>query len=232
MLIKGFLLTAFLIALLIMMLVSLILAIVKRKNKSSRNKCLLAAGAMFVFSLLTAGYILYKTVYTIKNIENDDVVEFFSDALSSTHSMNSLQMRKLVNMQPQGVTISGEYYTYAGFRDYYRMPLIYPYSLTAIDDLEEAVIEDETGVKVLIDSNKSKQLLHGITAFSFNRDALYATVCSHFDTDTTYAVIHFHPYKIEKFTVKEDALRAAEEAGLDKEQQTVKDYYYAFSRFD
>ena len=45
---------------------------------------------------------------------------------------------KLKSYVPENVlkTVDAEFYTYAGFRDWWRFPLVYPYSICCIDTLD------------------------------------------------------------------------------------------------
>lgn len=237
--IKGILLTILLVILIILIIVFLILAIVKRKNASIRNRYIVAAAGSFLLSILLGGYLLYKTIQAGKYYSKqmaDTGVEFMADVLSPSYPMDTPQMKRIRAMQPQGINIPGEYYTYAGFRDYYRMPLIYPYSLVAIDIPDRAILEDESGVKILLDSNKSESIFGDIIAFRFNSKAIYAITQDRFEeeSDTTYVVMSFATRKVTKTKDEETALSYAIEEGLDitESLQTVQEYYSSFSSYN
>ena len=50
------------------------------------------------------------------------------------------------------------FYTYTGFRDWYRFPLKYPYQITTIDQLREGYLEEHTGGDIAAGSKSMKDI--------------------------------------------------------------------------
>jgi hypothetical protein len=60
-------------------------------------------------------------------------------------------------------SIPESFYTYDGFRDWWRMPLVFPYQLLCVDTRERACLEKYDARYPVEEPNKSSsQLLHGI----------------------------------------------------------------------
>lgn len=68
------------------------------------------------------------------------------------------------------------FYSYLGFRDYYRLPLTYPFSIHCIDDLKEGHLYNEKLVSQFDqnDNGETALGLTNITAFTFDDSFLLA----------------------------------------------------------
>lgn len=84
------------------------------------------------------------------------------------------QIERLRSYVPADVlaTVNPDYYTYFGFRDWWRIPLVYPYALHAIDTLDCASLADERGVQDFRNLQGAATLAHGITRLALDRNYL------------------------------------------------------------
>jgi len=114
-----------------------------------------------------------KAVNTVHNLTENTVTQFenFGDSLSKiesidTHQANgtSSQINLLKSYLPEQVSGSEpeQFYTYLGFRDYYRYPLRYPYSIHCIDLQENGELYNEANVS-RFDENDNGEVYAGIS---------------------------------------------------------------------
>jgi len=186
-----------------------------------------------MLTIICAVIVTVKTIEAAKNtisenIDIDKSLDVFTNALSG-RSTNTPYMYTLKSMQPTAKVIPDSYLSYAGFRDYYRMPLIYPYSLCTIDDMIYGQINDESGIKYIAkDANKSKQVVHGITSFTFDNKLLLAKTGALSLDEAIFILFHFESGKIEEFDTKEALIERASSFNFDTENRwiTIKEYYF------
>lgn len=197
----------------LLIIVSAISIIVIYVQKKRVNRTSLASLIFFIFvAVFSGGYLVVKAVKKTKDVvvdvgkESADVfVEALAEHLSGRHPESAF-LDSIKNIQPDNIDIPVTYYYCAGFRDYYRMPLVYPYSMVTIDDLAEASIEDESKVKnVFVSSEGSEQIMHSITNFWFNRNILIAKANVTWEQDSThYITLKFTTKELKKFATKAD----------------------------
>lgn len=227
-------------------LIGLILAIttiVKRKEKSG----LIA----LIFTLLAfagAGYsgltFVRKTFNTVKETGTkvketstkavgkaaNVVVEATAEVLSSRFPESAF-MDSIKVAQPKGKAIPEPYYYCCGVQDNYRMPLIYPYSITVIKDEKYAAIEDETDVKNAFAGTKdAKPVIANVTEFLYNQ--LFLIGKQEQDSTTGYFILKFNTGgKPVVFDSKEDLAKYLDKnmgLGLPDKFFTPMEYYKRF----
>lgn len=67
--------------------------------------------------------------------------------------------------------VPADFYTYPGFRDWWRFPLVYPYSIHSIDSLEDGNLCRHNGTSRIADGGESS-VMEDITHLSFDADLL------------------------------------------------------------
>lgn len=126
--------------------------------------------------------------------------------------------------------VSGDYFTYFGFRDWYRWPLVYPYSLNAVDAREDGFLCDESNAKDVTTTNKGvKQLdLHSIQRFSFNKDIFVAETFA--NGKKRYRLFQFSDQQIVGFPSKDALMTEASKHGklIFEEMITLEEYSEIF----
>lgn len=198
------------------------------------------ASLIFCFFVATfsGGYLAVKAVKKTKDVvvdvgkESADVfVEALAEHLSGRHPESAF-LDSIKSIQPDSIAVPVTYYYSAGFRDYYRMPLIYPYSMITIDDLAEASIKDESKVKNVFASNEGSQhIISGITDFWFDSNILVAKVDLSWDQDSThYVTLQFKNKELKTFLSKKNADKYLIKEGVDTTYQmmTPLTYYRKF----
>lgn len=233
MIIKGILLSLFCFLLGLTALISFVIAIVRRRDKPTRNRSILIASIFTVLSLSLGVYISVKMLYVIKK-ESERVVDsfapFLAEHLSGRHP-DSEYMDSLKNRQPTDRIIPNSFYYCAGIRDYYRMPLIYPYSLVAIDLLYGTVYDESKVENVFVSSDDSNPIVMGITDFAFDGNYLWAKIESFTDLDSpTYVLLDFKSGNLKKFETEEQITEYVKQMGVDTTcpMITPEEYYWKF----
>lgn len=217
------------------LMISTILAIVNRKNRTRRNSFIFITIVFSVITLCTASYISYKTFLFAKNktsqlVQNtEDFGKDFVDALGehlAARYMDTPYLDSLKNIQPETISIPPSYFYCAGFRDYYRMPLVYPYSIIAIDSIDKGCLSDETGINnIFNESNSSKEVINNIIKFVFSKEYLMA------ETDEeSFILLNFENGNIQKFESKDELHKYLNKQNivLPDTMMTITQYYSLF----
>ncbi|GEM51923.1 hypothetical protein EB1_17130 [Empedobacter brevis NBRC 14943 = ATCC 43319] len=151
---------------------------------------------------------------------------------------NTKQIELLKNYTPDFLhrEIPLSFYTNRGFRDWYRYPLPYPYSINWVDTPNYgAEIIDERNIDDINfnEEGKIKINIKPIRLFSFNQKYLVAGVSSddNYKKDSlTYIIFHFGSNKIEQFKNKIDLTKRTDELKFDRVDSMVslEDYENKF----
>ncbi|MDR2954441.1 MAG: hypothetical protein LBV43_05110 [Prevotella sp.] len=232
------------LAVLVLALISVIIipvgvvwVLIRWNNKSSRNAGCIVTIVFFFISSGCGAYLIVKGVDIIKNYDTISIVDslekesdYFSIEIirgfSETPFFDSIK-----SLQPAGKPIPENYMTYAGGKNFYRAPLIYPYSVTSIDKSKEWEIEDESGIediKSSSDGNGSKLVLSGITEMTFNKRILVGKRMN--NDKEEYFILRFRTGDVEIFDKEPELKRKAYMLGFDtvKPMSSVKNYYNRF----
>lgn len=202
----------------ILTLVSVVFTIISFAN-SGKNKfvwlCIFIASliAMIVCVFFAAS----KTARSAKNFAQGLQTTFdVNDSLAYKEynfadSLNSKQIQYLKVIEPAEYrdAVPDQFYNYLGYRDYYRMPLRYPFSLHCEDVLDKATLFNEKDVIDfgVNDNGEEDCKIKGITHFNVDPNILLAKVNKRdLETNEDYFIVyHFSDGKTEKFTSLEEA---------------------------
>jgi hypothetical protein len=104
--------------------------------------------------------------------ELQDSTDFHYNALNTNITIKVLKSYE----KADSTAVPEEFYVYFGFRDYYRMPLTYPYALHCVDALEKASLFNEKKVSNFntSDNGEIDCNLNNITEFAFDDKMLIA----------------------------------------------------------
>ncbi|MBK5719411.1 hypothetical protein JGH11_00865 [Dysgonomonas sp. Marseille-P4677] len=210
---------------------TVIWSLIKWNNKKSRDTGCLIAILFFILALLSGGYLIYKGVNTVikKAPEiRDQAIEVLSESLS-IHFNDTPYMDSLRIMQPIDSIIPETFFTYGGFRDSYRIPLVYPYSMVMIDEMKYGSLKDESGISnIATEVNNSKVIISGITSFAFDKNHLLAKTEGKTSKEIKYILFDFNSKQIEMFDSQIDLLQKAKESGFDisNTMDNPRTYYY------
>ena len=123
-------------------------------------------------------------------------------------------------------SMNPDFYTYFGFRDWWRAPLVYPYSIHAIDGLESGYLVDESKIT----DYETASLKNGIDLFSgiqmFTFDKTYLLV----DRGSEFMLFEFRTEESQSFEKKQDLINEAKKLKFEGnlEFMTLKDYNALF----
>src|SRR5574344_188048 len=134
-------------------------------------------------------------------------------------SMEGLAARIAYLTPPNSTTaIPKDFFTYDGFRDWFRCPLVYPYQLVAIDTQARARLEVYLPPEPGADSNKSSRGLSPSRSLSVDAIAIDRRfACFRLAATTAYALFRFEgpkPAEPELFATEAELFDAARTAGF------------------
>jgi hypothetical protein len=133
------------------------------------KKVIIAVVIVFVCCLLSACAIAAMGILGIAAIPLA-----WTDDRSCVNDGPQVQLLKSYVPQETLDNINPDFYTYFGFRDWWRYPLVYPYSIHAIDSFDNSFLVDESPVTDYeTDSiNDTIDLFSGIQSFTFDKKYL------------------------------------------------------------
>jgi hypothetical protein len=220
MFLKGFLFIVLIILSGIFLLVSAIFFIIRLANDHPKKwnwlAAVLIALVIFVSSIfLFVRKVVNKAKEVGQNFEKQ-IQESFAqlDTTSSFRyslldSNSTVKILRSFESKNNSEKVPDEFYTYLGFRDYYRMPLRYPFSLHCIDVLETASLFNEKYV-VNYDVSDNGEIdcqVNDITGFAFDKKILIAKQTS--DSKEKYIIYEFATDKQSFFHSQEEAFKTA-----------------------
>lgn len=245
---KGLIYILFIILSGSFMLLSLIMTLVKYSgNTNGAWKWLIGffAGILFLSTsvfLFTKG-VISKTKQFTENIAQMGFEQI--EVLDSLHRIKQLKEDSLLQSERVSALIQMEsgvfkgkapsqFYCYLGFRDYYRMPLRYPYSLHCIDSLGDAELYDEENV-LQFDVNNNGELfcdVDHIKTFCFDKNYLIGTRTK-INSGKPISIFFIYDFdrKITKeFISEKELMNYAKTKGFEREFEftSCKDYYNSF----
>jgi hypothetical protein len=140
-------------------------------------------------------------------------------------------MALLKSYVPENVlkTVGPKFYTESGFRDWWRIPLVYPYSIHCIDSLDSGrlCIDDRKaefpacenivqGLRTLIRFNFDGRYLVGYTADEGQQPAAGEVI-------PRWALIDFTTGAIDSFGAKDELTAAAQKRGYSGDMEFARD---------
>ncbi|MFT5859678.1 MAG: hypothetical protein ACI865_001782 [Flavobacteriaceae bacterium] len=124
------------------------------------------------------------------------------------------RLKEIYNYSEQKDSLPNSYFTYFGFRDSYRWPLVYPYSINSADSRDDGYIADERDAKdIRYSSDGIEQLcLWNINRFTFNGEVL---VLIHDEgNNPTFNLLIFDTQEIIEFKSYDELMLKASEFGI------------------
>lgn len=190
-------------------------------NKRKRNN-----GCLYLIGIAFLSFITFIVVFIIiptENIERD--------------TKQIVILKKLESDSISG-KVPPKFYSNRGFRDWYRYPLIYPYSINWADSpYSGGIVMDERNVKdINWSSEGSKQVLNrGIHFLSFDQNYLFAGYFENeYNRDTLhYYILHFGNNKVEELKSERELRKRAKELNFEKVDSmiSIDDYQKIFREF-
>lgn len=184
--------------------------IAKRKKMQSSSKILMVTLSLFCFAATAFGIyqISIHTVNTLKTTVNR--FKNFPETVESSNNNDTTDYVRIVKsyepLKYRGKVID-DYYTFYGFRDWWRFPVVYPYSLTCIDILDRGAIVNDSATTDFQKGGTTQFVTPYFTGFVFNSRYMAAqmTEDDKLNNHAEYFIFEFETGKTE-FVVEKTTL--------------------------
>ena len=221
--------------LIILLLLSIIFVIVKWHNDKLRS-VFIVTGVISLFSiyfLLQAG--AQKAVDTVKKFKpgiEEKLNEVSEELEKSKKGVNNIQKKKLAELseQPRSKVQPFNFYDFEGELDWSRVPIVHPYSLNSIDNLNSAYLANESAVEnELYSTSQQNKMIHDIEKANFNKDIILLK------TTGEYHIVFRKDNSIKTFDsygkLLDEAIQNgwSEDEGLKAISKIFPDYWVGFS---
>lgn len=163
------------------------------------------------------------TTNTISNLENynDSVLNdsTFQETNQYETSLNNSQIKYIKSLSANNSSEPEQFYAYLGYKDYYRFPLRYPYSIHCMFEKENGELYNELNVK-RFDENDNGEVFTGIeniSSIAFDKKYLLIeqskTSYRSNKAITHYVLFEFDTEKKEEFSSIKQLFEKAKEKG-------------------
>lgn len=220
-------------------------SIVLRKDLRKRNNWLVVLGVSF---MVTSGAGLYGVVKLAKKAVDkmEEATELVSDEWAEMERKNALAKEDriakrtkhiawLKGMEPDHFQnkVPKAFYSSFGFRDWYRIPIVYPYSFVCIDVVDHgALYNDVNSEDFSVDNHNSiSTSLKEIRKFSMNKTHLMGEFESRWDSaEKGFVIFQFSNGMSQEFDSYDEFLPEANKHGFDTLQpmMTLREYWDLF----
>ena len=145
----------------------------------------------------------------------------WTDNRSCENSSSQVQILKSYVSTEKQKGILPDFYTYFGFRDWWRFPLVYPYGIHAVETLDEGILKDE---RLVVDFEEAWQesdsILGNIQSFTFDRKYFLAV------TDENFVLFNFDTQEVNSFSTIQELIDEAESLNFDGNMKflTLREY--------
>ncbi len=150
-------------------------------------------------------------------------------------SISNKQIDYLISIERETAKdkVPNQFYRYLGFKDYYRLPLRYPFSLHCIDSLGNATLFNEIAVNKFDENNNGEKNCEvtNVSDFVFDEKILISKITKNNKEKSSYIIYYFDNDKIEeieninKFNLRIKNLKFSKSI----EFISCKEYFGAFS---
>jgi hypothetical protein len=141
-------------------------------------------------------YSKIKTTFvSLKNFPETTESSNNNDTTDYLRTLKTYEPSKYKGKVPDG------YYTNYGFRDWWRFPLVYPYSITCIDVLDHGILTNDSGKTDFAEGNPVVQSSPEFNAFTFDANYFAAEIYQtpgQKASDTLFFIFEFGSGKITK----------------------------------
>jgi len=247
--------TALLIGLGVVCLIMTVLALIfgviaLANNKPAKFLWLTVFLSSLVGLIICIFIVVRKAVHAVEDFAENTAEQFdtYTDSLSGhlktssvdRHEINpsSPQIKVLKSYLPANI-LNNEpetFYTYSGFKDYYRFPLRYPFSIHCMDTKDNGELYNEVNV-MRFDENDNGEIFSGLSKISkiaFDKNfLLIEQEVSSTRTDKIihhYILFNFETEKKEEFSTLQKLVQAANQKGYNGPDKlmTLEQYYLLF----
>jgi hypothetical protein len=200
-----------------------------------------SVAGLVICIFLTVNKVVDKAKRVARKIESS--IRSGLDSSAAYHNYNfadtvsSEQIRSLKKMEPREAKgkVPSKFYHYLGFRDYYRLPLVYPYSIHCMESPSKGDLYNERNVLKFDENDNGEEdcRLYNIVEFAFNSKMLL--VCTETEDKKVkkekFALYDFETGKKMEFEKKEEMLNEAKKLGYAEKPEfyTPENYFELFN---
>jgi hypothetical protein len=147
----------------------------KAKRFISRKWSLMLGIVLLVFTIYTgvnlAGRTYQKIKKTYLTLKNFPELTESSNNNDTTNYVRTLKEYEPVKYKGK---VPDSYYTYYGYRDWWRFPVVYPYSITCIDAMDYGTLTNDSGRTNFEEGNPAINATPQFTKFTFDANCFAA----------------------------------------------------------
>ncbi|MBK1882974.1 hypothetical protein JIN85_11145 [Luteolibacter pohnpeiensis] len=199
---------------------------------------LVGCGILMVIGLFLAGGICYFGYHQFRSLKSahhqSTLRREKSKVMAIAQRREFLESKLDIAKKSQ---IPEEFYTYPGFRDWWRMPLVFPYQLSWVDTLDSGQLGRYDPGGSIEDPNGSiSQVISDITRFAIDSSLMVAEIRA--ESTLKYILFDFKTGSLQAFDSEREVWTVAKWAGFTGRQtllpnQFLYDRYYDLeNRFD
>ncbi|MBK9283587.1 MAG: hypothetical protein IPM51_04625 [Sphingobacteriaceae bacterium] len=143
---------------------------------------------------------------------------------ADTAQSKQIQYLKMIEKPEHKNAIPSQFYTYLGFQDYYRLPLVYPFAIHCTDSLDNGYLYNESEV-VKFDQSDNGEVHTGIiniVEFNFDQNIFIAKI--KYDTEKNkhrYIIYFLNSGEKEEFDTAAEFTKRAQQLKFGKSLQLL-----------
>jgi hypothetical protein len=199
---------------------------------------LVGLAASAVLLVVCAGTMVGRTVRGVGETVVDAVKtmqEMQRERLAAAEDRRRERIERLKGYVAPDVleTVPPAFFTYGGFRDWWRIPLVYPYAIHCVDGLEQGSLRRHDGRTPIEDGSGEKAVLDApVTNFSF--DGRFLLIRSRRANATQYILFEFATGTSRTFAGRDALIAEAARRGYagDRDLLTVAERYRQYFEGD
>lgn len=205
------------------MLISITLWIINRKEKSKRKKWVVLTFITLPINFVLSTYIALNLFFiTIKSEPvRNTIVETLANTWTDERPIdtNNFQIKLIKSYIPDSTLeqIPNKYFSYFGFRDWWRYPLVYPYSIRCIDRIDYGYLcNEKNAIDIANSSEGVKQLnIDNIRKFTFDKRFMFGIIQKRSSEQIQYFKFNFENENQEFYSSEKELKNAMNEANFD-----------------
>lgn len=203
------------------------IALAKSKTKPPiARKAALALGILLlIISVYTGIDLTLKAYYKIRTTAA--ALKNFPETVGSeTNKDTTDYIRTLKRYEPKRFNgkVPRSFYTEYGFYDWWRFPLVYPYSIYCIDVLEMGRVANDSGITDFEQGGPVNAISTYFDRFTFDENyfvGITAPTSGANDGADEYFILSFQNGKTDKFTGRENLMKKLENIGFNGNREFI-----------
>jgi hypothetical protein len=179
-----------------------------------------------IFTVLGIFLCFVLSIFAVGALCVISIPAIWTDDRSCLSDNPQVQLLKSYVSEQTLESMNPDFYTYFGFRDWWRAPLVYPYSIHVIDGLESGYLVDESAITDYETASLQNgvDLFSGIQRFTFDKNYLLV------DRGSDFILFKFQTGESQPFETEQDLITEAQNLQFEGNFEfiTLKDYNALF----